>query len=177
MKISSRKQLLKEADIELKKIQELTFSKPKMVKGADYEKWGDLIYDPDISQIDYEELRKKDPTLPKEDPRGWPIFWDETLWGMEPYIKWLYFSDEFGSYAKRKNFYYGAENSKIRAELLKKLDPSRLTKQQKQQSSVFFNTPELKKKLPKTFIELVSNKDKWSISIRYILAKFLDSID
>jgi hypothetical protein len=177
MKLSSRKQLLKEADIELKKIKELTFSGPRMRKGVDYEKWDDLIYDPDISQIDYEELRKKDPTLPKEDPRGWEIFWDETLWGMEPYIKWLYFSDELGSYAKRKNFYYGADNSNVRKELIKKLDPSGLTKKQKQQVSKFFNTPDLKKKLPKSFIELVSNKDKWSIVIRFILAKFLDSLD
>jgi hypothetical protein len=173
MKLSSRKELLKEAELELEKIREASFKSPKMRKGVDYEKYGHYIYDPDISQIDYEELRKKDPTLPKEDPRGWKIFRDETLWSMEPYVKWLYFSDELGSYASRKNLYYGAENSNVRKQLMKRLDPLLLTKKQRMETDPVYNIIKLRNELPKSFIELVSNKNKWGVVVRYLLGKLL----
>lgn len=177
MKLSSRKELIKEAELELEKIRELTFKKPKMTRGGQYDRWGDLIYDPDISEIDYEELKRKDPTLPKKDPRGWKIFWDETLWRFPQYMKWLYFSDELGSYANREKLYLGAYGENARKQLMKKLDPTLLTQKQKQQSSPLFNTPELKKQMPKTFIELVSDKKKWNVVVRYFLASILDAMN
>ena len=176
MKLSSRKELLKEAEIELEKIRESSIFKSQraqMRKGTDYEKYGQYIYDPDISQIDYEKLKEKDPTLPKSDPRGWKIFRDETLWAMEPYVKWLYFSDELGSYINRKNLYYGVENSNVRTQLMKRLDPHLLTKKQRIESSPSLNIIELKNQLPKSFIELVSNKNKWGVVVRYLLGKLL----
>jgi hypothetical protein len=77
-------------------------------------RWGEDIYDPDISGISWKIRRRKDPTLPKYDPResrngGY-------RYDLSPLEKWLYFSDDFGSYAERKTHYADQENN---SELLK----------------------------------------------------------
>jgi hypothetical protein len=202
MKLSSRKELLQEAEIELSKIKESFIKenpefmdkfrkkdfftsivsdkekedKKSPVKGIDYERWGEYIFDPDISQIDYKKLRKKDPTLPKEDPRNLKIF-KEYPFAMEPFKKWLYFSDEYGSFAKRQNLLNGSKNSKQREELIKKLFPQLLTKRQSFSTDKYFNIYKLRDELPKDFVDLIGNKEKWGIIVRYLLAKFLYAID
>jgi hypothetical protein len=169
MNLSSRSELLKASEIELQKIRKSLSESDKMRKGIDYEKYGGYIYDPDISNFDWEELRKKDPTLPKKDPRKSY----EHEWTIEPYIKWLYFSNELGSYVNRRNLYYGADNPKDREKLMKRLDPLLLTKKQRIETDPVFNITQLKNELPKTFVELMSDKKKWGVSVRYLLGKLL----
>lgn len=77
------------------KKKDTVFSKPPYAN-----RWGEKIWDPDISEFDYEEMRRKDPTLPKYDPRFFGAFSLGTF-DLEPAIKWLYFSDDFGSFAER----------------------------------------------------------------------------
>ena len=197
MKLSSRRELLEQSEVELERIREnLLVENPdflnkfkekdfftkqfkekgkKPSKGFDYERYGHYIYDPDISEIDYESLRKKDSTLPKKDPRTLPIFKDYP-WAIEPYMKWLYFSNELGSFANRQNLYYGSKNSKARELLMKKLDPRLLSKSQRIETNPQFNINKLKDELPDSFYQLVSNKEKWSVVIRYLIGKFLWSM-
>jgi len=76
------------------RIKNSPYGKPPYAK-----RWGEKVYDPDISYFDYEEMRKKDPTLPKVDPRVIGRF--KTEFDMGPALKWLYFSEDFGSYENR----------------------------------------------------------------------------
>lgn len=78
----------------LEKIKNSPFGKPPYAN-----RWGEKVFDPDISYFDYDEMRRKDPTLPKLDPRIQGRF--VSKFDMNPALKWLYFSDDFGSYAER----------------------------------------------------------------------------
>lgn len=121
----------------------------KVKEGVDYNRWGEFIFDPDVSRYDYFELRRMDPTLPKSDPRGPNIFGDtKALRTMSPEMKWLHFSDELGSYEKRQKMYFGdsVRDRQKRDRLLRKLDPDKLTEMEREilrrrrvESSRYFN--------------------------------------
>lgn len=175
MKLSSRKKLLEDADIELKKIRDniannvisegfwdtLKSLKGKSffpiitdddiekkeidrIKSSPYNKppyanrWGEKVFDPDISYFDYEELRRKDPTLPKLDPRIKGRFVGE--FDMVPALKWLYFSDDFGSYAERVK-------KMVEPESLKRKYPG--------------YWPDLMNKMPEDIMTVLNNKGKY----------------
>ncbi len=95
------------------------------IQGVNYERWGDLIYDPDVESINYQKRRENDPTLPIYDPRDSK---DNRLGYHElaPYMKWLFFSDERGSYKNRWEFFNSDHDSPERKELEKRLNPYRL---------------------------------------------------
>ncbi len=96
---------------------------PVRVRGINFHRWGDAIYDPDVSSICYYKRRRADKTLPFFDPRDskWVDYWELT-----PYEKWLYFSDELGSYERRKEFFNLNDGSKERLALEKRLNPNLL---------------------------------------------------
>jgi hypothetical protein len=93
------------------------------VRGINFHRWGEAIYDPDVSSVCYYERRRADKTLPFFDPRDskWANYWELT-----PYEKWLYFSDELGSYERRKEFFNLNDGSKERLALEKRLNPNLL---------------------------------------------------
>lgn len=175
MKISSRKKLLEDADIELKKIRdnikvnlmsEGLWDILKSLKGKSFfpiitdddiekkeidrinnspynkppyaNRWGEKVLDPDISYFDYDEMRRKDPTLPKLDPRLRGRFLGE--FDMSPARKWLYFSQDFGSYANR---------------LEKMVDPDALKKKYPGY------WPDLMNKMPDDIMTVLNNKGKY----------------
>jgi hypothetical protein len=154
MKLSSRKELLSESEFELQKIRKKIYEESKLKK-VDYSKMG--IWSP---EYDWEKLRKKDPTLPKIDPRYW---YKEGFFGtkkipIDSFIfgdmqKWLYFSDDLGSYLKR-------------SAMIKKGDK----KFDEELRNIIY--PKTIEKLPSSYLELIQLKRGFS-SILSLLGKIL----
>ena len=101
--------------------------------GIHYERWGEWIYDPEVFSYSWPDLRSSDPTLPKHDPRD--MYWPGRLrhptdgaryWELAPYVKWLYFSNEHGSYAKRLELFNSATDTQERIKLEQRLNPGLL---------------------------------------------------
>lgn len=154
MKLSSRKELLSESEFELQKIRK-KIHEDYNLKKFDYDDM--YLFDP---KYDWKELRKKDPTLPEIDPRYW---YKEGFFGtkkipiqsfsMGNMTKWLYFSDDLGSYLKRSAMIKDGDK-KFSEEL---------------RSVVYPKTIE---KLPSSFLELIQLKKGYA-SILSLLGKIL----
>lgn len=148
MKLSSRKQLLFESELVIQKIR-------KKIK--EDLKLKDFDFDKDVSTYDWEEMRKKDPTLPEKDPRYWyreGFFGEKKIprkWEMSELLKWVYFSDDFGSYLKRSQM---ADDPKMNIELRKKLFPHTIDN------------------LPPSYLGLIGNKKDFK-SLLLLIGKIL----
>lgn len=156
--ISSRKKLLKESNKELRVIKNKLTSVSESKTSNKFDRppysnrWGDMVFDPDISKFDYDEMRKKDPTLPEYDPRYFGKF--TVNFDLGPAQKWLYFSDDLGSYAER----------------LKKVTTSDARKY------IYPGYyPDLLDKLPNDIVTILNNKSKYKGIIGRLIY-FLDML-
>ena len=157
----------------------------EMRDGIDYNRWGEFVLDPDVSRFDYYELRRRDSTLPKSDPRDPNVFGDtNALLYMEPYWKWLYFSSDFGTYEKRCQIYYGYGNydAQKRQKLLRQLDPSLLTEKEQEtlrirrvKSSTYFNYLDLGEQIAAEAQNKSSQGSLLFLKVRYRVAKVVQS--
>jgi hypothetical protein len=157
----------------------------EMRDGIDYNRWGEFILDPDVSKYDYYALRRRDPTLPKSDPRSPNVFGDtNALLYMEPYWKWLYFSSDYGTYEKRCQIYYGYGNydAQKRQKLIKQLDPSILTEKEQEtlrirrvKSSTYFNYLDLGEQIAAEAQNKSSQGSLLFLKVRYRVAKVVQS--
>jgi hypothetical protein len=145
------------------------------VKGVDHDRWGTYIYDPDISFIDYVQLKEKDDTLPEIDPRI-QVQYKSLQYSLDPHVKWLYFSNEYGSFAKRKMILDSDTKSTRTTKIMRKVYPELLTRRQSIESDKHFNIYDLKNQLPTSFIHLLTDRTKWSILTRYVIGRVFYSI-
>ena len=122
-------------------------------KGIDYERWGRYIFDPDVSQIDYNKLRENDHTLPKVDPRTLEPY-SLGHYEMEPSRKWLYFSDDLGSFEKRRDLLRMKGYSVKKERIMKKVNPDLLRTSQRYETDYYFNIDRLNQQVPEMIYDL-----------------------
>lgn len=148
MRLSSRKELLLESELDLQKIRNRIREDLKFKK---------FDFGQDFSKYDWEEMRKKDPTLPEQDPRYWykeGFFGTKKIpskWELTELLKWVYFSDDFGNYLKRSSM---LADPKINMEWRKQMFPHTI------------------KNLPPSYVDLIGDKKSFA-SLLSLIGKIL----
>lgn len=117
------------------------YSKPPFAN-----RWGEKISDPDISWQDYEEMRRIDPTLPKYDPREYNGL--KQRYALQPWRKWLYFSEDYGSYEERLK---RAGSPEFLSKLYPGYWPDKLNELPKDAMEIFDNKKEYESLIAKIF--------------------------